>query len=219
MNCVSRRCDSPRQIPCSVGRGGQAGEPWMGSLLLGAYESVACRTGMQARVSLVPGRSSRCGPRNTVLWPPGRTGHVAGVSTASPAQPPASWGRKTNSPQRNHGDGGSLGTCLPAGRRPALLPKVTGTGQPCWGRGSVRGARAAADRQEGLRAPDRAYQVPWRQASPLWVPCSDPRCCFTSVSEFSGCRVTALRRDRRAPARDAEGCLSSVETSLFLALS
>lgn len=126
MNCVSRRCDSPRQIPCSVGRGGQAGEPWTGSLLLGAYESVACRTGMQARVSLVPGRSSRCGPRNTVLWPPGRTGHVAGVSTASPAQPPASWGRKTNSPQRNHGDGGFFGD-LPA-RRKKTSPASQGHG-------------------------------------------------------------------------------------------
>ena len=59
-----------------------------------------------------------------------------------------------------------LGTCLPAGRRPALLLKVTGTGQPCWGWGSVRGARAAADRRAGLRAPGQAYQVPWRQVSP-----------------------------------------------------
>ena len=134
MNCVSRRCDSPRQIPCSMGRGGQAGEPWTGSLLLGAYESVACRTGMQARVSLVPSRSSRCGPRNAMLCPPGRTEHVAGVSTASPAQPPASRGRKTNSPQRNHGDGGFFwGPACPQEED-----------QPCFSRSRGQGSLAGA---------------------------------------------------------------------------
>lgn len=155
------------EIPCSVGRGGQAGEPWTGSLLLGAYESVTqdrnaswSLPGARQVLPVWPQECSAVSPRKDRAC--GRCEH----SPVLPGHLLPGEGRPTASPGEPRRWGILLGTCLPTGRRPALLLKITGTGQPCWGRGSVHGARAAADRRAGLRAPGQAHQAPWRQVSP-----------------------------------------------------
>lgn len=160
-----------------------------GFLLPRAYKSVTCRARMQARVPLLPGRSSRCSPRNAALCPPGRTEHVVGVSTAQPF-PAACFLEKEDqqSPQRNQGDGGfSWGPPCPQ-QVDRLSFSKPGSG----GQGSRAGLGVCP--QLRLQQADREGQRP-RQGSPGTVEAGGPSCghsadarrCFTFASEFSRC--------------------------------
>lgn len=151
---------------------------------------------MQARVSLLPGRSSWCGPRNAALCPPGRTEHVVDVSTSQPF-PAACFLEKKDqqSSQRNHGYGGFSILQGDGGELPACR-KQTGSAP----QSQDRGDRAALLGLGGLSAElrlqwaDGQGQSPQARLArhlggggPSCGCCADARFCFTSVSQFSGC--------------------------------
>ena len=145
---------------------------------------------MQARVSLLPGRSSRCGPRNTALCPPGRTEHVVGVSTAQPFLAACFLEKEDQqSPQRNHRDGRfSWGPPCPQ-EVDRLSFSKPGSG----GQGS-RAGLGGLSMELRLQQADREGQSPRPGSSgtleaggPSCGYCADTRCCFMFVSEFSGC--------------------------------
>ena len=124
---------------------------------------------MQARVPLLPGRSSRCSPRNAALCPPGRTEHVVGVSTAQPF-PAACFLEKEGqqSPQRTQGDGGfSWGPPCPQQVDRLSFSKPGSDGQGSRAGLGVCPRSSGCSRQTGrVRGPGRAHQAPWRQVDP-----------------------------------------------------
>lgn len=159
MNCVSRRCESPRQIPAPWGEEARLGNRGRGSCSRERTRvspaGQECRLESPCCLAGPPGAA----PGTQHCVPPGRTEHVVDVSTSQPF-PAACFLEKEDqqSPQRNHGyggfsilqgDGGELPACrkqtgsAPQSQDQGDRAAVLGLG------GSVRGAQAAVGRRAG----------------------------------------------------------------------
>lgn len=196
MNCVSRRCESPRQIPAPWGEEARLGNRGLGSCSRERTRvspaGQECRLESPCCLAGPPGAA----PGTQHCVPPGRTEHVVDVSTSQPF-PAACFLEKEDqqSPQRNHGYGGFSilqgdgGSSLLAGSRPALLLKarIRGTGQLCWGWGGLSAELRLQWADGQGQSPRPGSPGTLEAGGPSCGYCADARFCFTCVSQFSGC--------------------------------
>ena len=196
MNCVSRRCESPRQIPAPLGEEARLGNRGRGSCSRERTRvspaGQECRLESPCCLAGPPGAA----PGTQHCVPPGRTEHVVDVSTSQPFLAACFLEKEDQqSPQRNHGYGGFSSLQGDGGELPACR-KQTGSAP----QSQDQGDRAAVLGLGGLSAElrlqwaDGQGQSP-RPGSPGTLEaggpscgyCADARFCFTCVSQFSGC--------------------------------